>query len=408
MSDQTTVIESPNSLEDSSKGNGMRRANKLAIWIIGVLVIAALMSVVYTGELRNAVKKAQADSLDKDKYRVAGVVPPPIAKPAGPDVVIPPTLQHPVYVQGQAMPAQDPEWLKRRREAQAQAYQASLTADTDVPLSTRSPTQNEAQVPMPMVNGTIPPPPPQYGGGHGGEGAPPPVDPAEQAQQRAFLAAMDPNASPYLKHSKHEAISPFEIKAGSVIRGVMITGANSELPGQVSGQVLQDVYDSATGQHLLIPAGSRVVGTYDSAINSGQSRIFVAWQRIIFPDSSSITLESMPGADQSGLAGFKDQVNNHYVRTFGQAFLLSLFSAGIQLSQPRGAVSGTYNAQQIGAAAIGQQLGMLGMQIARKNLNMQPTLEIRPGFEFTIAVNKDIILPPWQGHPLASNVSNVE
>ena len=143
------------------------------------------------------------------------------------------------------------------------------------------------------------------------------------------------------------------------------------------------------------------MGTYDSAINGGQSRIFVAWQRIIFPDSSSITLDSMPGADQSGLAGFKDQVNNHYVRTFGQAFLLSLFSAGIQLSQPRGAVSGTYNAQQIGAAAIGQQLGMLGMQIARRNLQMQPTLEIRPGFEFTIAVNKDMMIEPWAGHPMA-------
>ena len=155
MSDQTTVIESPDLLESSSKGNGMRRANKLAIWIIGVLVIAALMSVVYTGELRNAVKKAQASSLDQDKYRVAGVVPPPIAKPAGPDVATPPTPPHPVYVQGQA-PAQDPEWLKRRREAQAQAYQASLTADTDVPLSS-SPSQNQAQVPMPMVNGTIPP-----------------------------------------------------------------------------------------------------------------------------------------------------------------------------------------------------------------------------------------------------------
>lgn len=383
-------------LESSDKGNGIRRANKLPIWIIGGLTIAVLMSIVYTGELKNAVKKAQAASADQDKYRVAGVVPPPIAKPAGPDVVIPPTPPHPVYVQGQAMPAQDPDWLKQQREAQAQAYRAALTADTDINLSSSTPRQNTQQGPMPTVNGTIPLLPQQYGG----EGAEPPPDPAEQAQQRAFLAAMDPNASPYLRHEKHQALSPFEIKAGSVIPGVMISGANSELPGQVMGQVKQDVFDSATGQHLLIPAGSRVVGTYDSAINSGQSRIFVAWNRIIFPDSSSITLDAMPGADQSGLAGFKDQVNNHYVRTFGQAFLLSLFSAGIQLSQPRGAVSGTYNAQQIGAAAIGQQLGMLGMQIARKNLNMAPTLEIRPGFEFTIAVNKDMIIPPWTGHPM--------
>ena len=394
------VIESPDALEGSDKGSGIVRANKLPIVIIGVLVIAVLMSIVYTGELRNAVKKAQAASSDQDKYRMSGLVQPPIAKPSGPDVVIPSAPPLPVYVQGQAMaPAQDPEWVKRQREAQAQAYRAALAADTDVNLSRSGPRQSEAQVPMPTVNGIIPPPPsPQ---GYGGEGTEPPVDPVKQAQQRAFLAAVDPNASPYLKHSKHQAISPFEIKAGSVIPGVMISGANSELPGQIIGQVKQDVYDSATGQHLLIPAGSRVVGTYDSAINNGQSRIFVAWQRIIFPDSSSISLDAMPGADQSGLAGFKDQVNNHYVRTFGQAFLLSLFAAGIQLSQPAGAVSGTYNAQQIGAAAIGQQMGMLGMQIARKNLNMQPTLEVRPGFEFTIAVNKDMIIPPWTGHPMA-------
>jgi type IV secretion system protein VirB10 len=188
----------------------------------------------------------------------------------------------------------------------------------------------------------------------------------------------------------------------------MVSGINSQLPGQCTGQVKQDVYDSATGQHLLIPAGAQLVCTYDSAINGGQERVFVAWTRINFPDGSSIILDSMPGADQSGLAGFKDQVNNHYVRTFGQAFLLSLFSAGIQLSQPRGAVQGTYNAQQIGAAAIGQQLGMLGMQIARRNLNMQPTLEIRPGFEFTIAVNKDMVLPPWQGHPMAQKIASRE
>ena len=392
---------SPNMLE-SPAGNGVRRLNRLPLMIIGALVTVVLMSFVYTGNLRSEMRKAQAASAEQDKYRVSGVVAPPIAKPAGPDVSISSPQQ--IYVQGQPQQAlmQEPEWEKRQREAKMQAYQAALTSPLggkNAESPRKLPAQQRVNVPMPTVSGTIPltPPPPQYGG----EGAEPQPDPAEQAQQRAFLAALDPNASTYLKHAKNPPLSPFEIKAGSVIPGVMISGANSELPGQITGQVKQDVYDSATGQHLLIPAGARLVGTYDSAINGGQSRIFVAWQRIIFPDSSSITLDSMPGADQSGLAGFKDQVNNHYVRTFGQAFLLSLFSAGIQLSQPRGAVQGTYNAQQIGAAAIGQQLGMLGMQIARRNLNMQPTLEIRPGFEFTIAVNKDMILPEWQGHPMA-------
>jgi type IV secretion system protein VirB10 len=358
------------------------------------------------------MKEAQAASSEQEKYRVAGVTEPPIAKPPGPDVIMPSVSTQQIYVQGQPQPVamQEPEWIKRQREAKMQAYQAALTADTEIASAStlRQPSQQQRTgsiqpPPMPTVNGTIPPPP-----GYGGEGGEPQPDPAQQAQERAFLASLSSNTSTYLQHTRKAPISPFEIKAGVVIPAVMVSGINSQLPGQCTGQVKQDVYDSATGQHLLIPAGAQLVCTYDSAINGGQERVFVAWTRINFPDGSSIILDSMPGADQSGLAGFKDQVNNHYVRTFGQAFLLSLFSAGIQLSQPRGAVQGTYNAQQIGAAAIGQQLGMLGMQIARRNLNMQPTLEIRPGFEFTIAVNKDMVLPPWQGHPMAQKIASRE
>jgi type IV secretion system protein VirB10 len=393
---------SPDYLEISSAGKGTKRLNNVPR--------AALMSIVSFVTLA-FVYAMSTNNLEWNRESKAEEVPtnlrpaePPVKRPPGPDVdMVASNISH-VPGQPNTVPMQEPEWIKRQREAQAQAYQAALNSGTEITNTVvpRQPAQQQqASAPMPTVNGTIPPPPP----GYGGEGGEPPVDPAEQAQQRAFLAAFDPNASPYLKHAKNPPISPFEIKAGSVIPGVMVSGINSQLPGQCTGQVKSDVYDSSTGQHLLIPAGSKAICTYDSAINSGQEYIFVAWTRIIFPDGSSITLDSMPGANQSGIAGFKDQVNNHYARTFGQAFLLSLFSAGIQLSQPRGAVQGTYNAQQIGAAAIGQQLGMLGMQIARRNLMMQPTLEIRPGFEFTIAVNKDMVLPPWQGHPMARNVA---
>jgi type IV secretion system protein VirB10 len=394
--------ESPDYL-DKTKPPATKKPNKLGLIILCGGGLLLLLIPLYTMQDKLLASMWETEQAAAELPRAIKAAVPPIKKPAGPDVEFPATASNTVYVQGQPMvaPAQEPEWVKRQREAQAQAYQAALASGIEMNIVPRNPSQQHTgripPPPMPTVNGTIPPPPPAYGG----EGAEPPVDPAQQAQERAFLAALDPNASPYLKHAKNPPISPFEIKAGSVIPGVMISGANSELPGQITGQVKQDVYDSATGQHLLIPAGSRLVGTYDSAINGGQSRIFVAWNRIVFPDSSSLTLDSMPGADQAGLAGFKDQVDNHYIRTFGQAFLLSLFSAGIQLSQPRGAVQGTYNAQQIGAAAIGQQLGQLGMQIARRNLYMQPTLEIRPGFEFTIAVNKDMVLPPWQGHPMA-------
>jgi type IV secretion system protein VirB10 len=255
---------------------------------------------------------------------------------------------------------------------------------------------------LPGTDGLIPPPPAAQGNY---EGAGEYQDVNQQQQKKAFFVGRGED-NHYLLRKREAPLSPYEIKAGSIIPGVMIGGVNSDLPGIIIGQVRQDVYDSATGQHLLIPAGARLVGTYDSEVSGGQERVLVAWNRIIYPDSSSITLDNMPGADRSGFAGFNDKVDNHYWRTFGNAFMLSLFSAGIQLSQPRGAVQGTYNSQQIMAAALGQQLGMLGMQQARRNLNMQPTLEIRPGYQFSIMITKDMIVEPWHGHPMARNVTD--
>ena len=400
MSESTVTAESPNYLEQPVESWGGKRFNlRIVYFIVGVvmIILSAFAVASYVRGEQRATDRAAAEIPN-----VSTVAQPPIKRPDGPDVNLP-AMPQPVYVEGQphmpSGPMQEPEWAKRKREAEMQAYQSALAAELDVTDGSanhfRDSQPHQANmVPMPPVNGTVPPPPPYRGEDGEMMGS---EDPAESAQKRAFLAAIDPNASTYLKKAKHPPISPFEIKAGWVIRGALISGINAELPGQIKAQVTQDVYDTATGQHLLIPVTSMLVGTYDSAISVGEESIFVAWQRIIFPDGSSISLDGMPGADQSGVAGFKDQVDNHYVRTFGQAFLLSLFSAGIQLSQPRGAVQGTYNAQQIGAAAIGQQLGQLGMQLARRNLNMQPTLKIRPGFEFTIAVNKDMAFEePWK------------
>ncbi len=204
----------------------------------------------------------------------------------------------------------------------------------------------------------------------------------------------------YLPTGRKPLVSPYEIKTGTIIPGVMIGGINSDLPGQIIGQVRENVWDTATGDHLLIPLGSRLVGTYDNQVTRGQSRVLVAWTRIIYPDGSSLDLGGMPGSDQAGYAGMKDKVNNHYWRVFGDAMMLSLFSAGIQLSQPEvDATNGnaTYTNQQIIAASIGQQLGQAGMQIVQKNMNIQPTLEIRPGYLFNVMVTKDIIVSPWKG-----------
>jgi type IV secretion system protein VirB10 len=219
------------------------------------------------------------------------------------------------------------------------------------------------------------------------------------AEKRAFLADRDPqtpggNTLP----SKREApVSPYEIKAGTVIPAIMVGGISSDLPGQIIGQVRENVYDTATGRYVLIPQGAQLVGTYDNSVTTGQQRVLVAWTRIIYPDASSIDLGKMPGADQSGLAGLKDRVNTHFWKAFGNALMLSVFSAGVQISQGGGNNSGNgLNAQQSIAAGLGQQLGQLGQELARRNARIQPTLEIRPGYQFTVMVTRDVVIRPWR------------
>ena len=188
--------------------------------------------------------------------------------------------------------------------------------------------------------------------------------------------------------------SRFEIRSGAVIPGVMISGVNSDLPGQIMGQVSQNVYDTATGKYLLIPQGTRLVGTYSSDVIYGQSAVLIAWQRLVFPDGKALDIGSMPGADSAGYAGFRDQVNNHYVRIFASALLMSGVTAGISYSQDRNSSSGTGYQQPTASSelsqALGQQLGQVTAQMIAKNLNIAPTLEIRPGYRFNIVVVKDL------------------
>lgn len=403
------VSESPNYFVTPTRGEGTKNLN----WKVKALVIGmgglVLMGVIYTFHERSLdIQHAAADDAEIKKVTIAL---PPVKKPPGPDVVMPasaPMAPGQPYAMGQnSMPVDEAAkqaQIKRLAELDAALKASAVVEKFGTNLSPKqaasTPTGYGSTAGV-RIDGTVPPPPSGRYGEETGFGS----GESDQDGKRAFLNAKN-DYSPYLKHTREQPLSQFEIKAGFFIPGIMLNGINSDLPGILVGQVRQNVYDSATGRILLIPAGARLVGTYDSAVSGGQERVLVAWNRIIFPDSSSVFLDTMPGADQNGIAGFNDQVNNHYLRTFGQAFMLSLFSAGMQLSQPRGSVQGTYNAQQIGAAALGQQMAQLGMQLARRNLNMQPTLEIRSGYIFDIMVNKDMILPPWQGHPMARNVAS--
>ena len=184
--------------------------------------------------------------------------------------------------------------------------------------------------------------------------------------------------------------SPYELRAGFVLPAIMISGINSDLPGQVMAQVAQDVYDTPSGHYLLIPQGSRLVGSYSSDVAYGQSRMLIAWQRIVFPDGKAMDIGSMPGADSAGYTGFKDRVNNHYLRVFSSAFLMSAVVAGITLSQDDGSRSDSQRASDALSEAVGQQLGQVTAQMIAKNLNIAPTLAIRPGYRFNVIATKDL------------------
>ena len=225
-------------------------------------------------------------------------------------------------------------------------------------------------------------------------------DTNEQDRKKGFLAeASSQPDSEWLPEAKKAMIGKYEIKAGSVIPGVLISGINSDLPGMIIAQVSQNVFDTKSGARVLIPQGTRIVGTYDSGVTYGQKRALVVWNRIIFPDATSLTLKGMPGSDAAGFAGFADQVDNHYWKIFGSAAAMSVFSAAAQLSQPQQQNSnGNNNAPTMGqtmAASLGQQLGQVGSQMAQKNMAVQPTIVIRPGYEFDIMITRDIVLDPY-------------
>ena len=194
--------------------------------------------------------------------------------------------------------------------------------------------------------------------------------------------------------------SPYTVQTTFVIPATLISGINSSLPGKIFGQVSQDVYDTATGKHMLVPQGTKLEGAYSSDVAYGQASVLVAWQRLVFPDGKTMDIGAMPGSNAAGYAGFTDQVNNHYVRLFSSALLMSAITAGVALSQSQNQVAGTFGApttSSVLSATLGQQLGRVTAQLISKNLNISPTLEIRPGYRFNVTVTKDMVFnKPYQ------------
>lgn len=197
----------------------------------------------------------------------------------------------------------------------------------------------------------------------------------------------------YLMASRTKPLSPLEIKQGTVIPAIMISGVNSDLPGQLIAQISQDVWDTATGQYLLIPQGSKLFGVYDSHVTYGQNRVLVAWTRIIYPDGSALDLGGMSGVDQAGYSGFKDRVNHHYARIFGSAILMSGIGIAPMLAAGDDQNAYVTTAKERATTQFAADMASVSKSIIQKNLNIQPTIEIRPGYRFNVMVNKDVIFP---------------
>ncbi|MGY3235582.1 type IV secretory pathway VirB10-like protein [Bradyrhizobium sp. USDA 4448] len=191
--------------------------------------------------------------------------------------------------------------------------------------------------------------------------------------------------------------SPYIVQAGTVIPGALITGIRSDLPGQITAQVIENIFDTPTGRFLLVPQGARLIGIYDSQVTFGQSRVLLVWTRLIMPNGRSIVLERQPGADTAGYAGLEDQVDNHWGELFKAAALSTFLAVGTELgagSDTNSNDSALIQALRHGAS---DSLNQTGQQVVRRGLNIQPTLTVRPGFPVRVLVNRDLILTPYRG-----------
>lgn len=211
---------------------------------------------------------------------------------------------------------------------------------------------------------------------------------SDHAGKRNFLRTSE-GALPESGHRVTQLTSPYVVQAGSVIPAALITGIRSDLPGTIIAQVTQNVYDSVTGRHLLIPQGSRLIGEYDSQVSFGQNRVLLAWDRLILPDGRSVQLDRLLGADAAGYSGLQDRVNEHWRGVFRAALISTLLSVGTGAGH-----AGDNDLIRALRQGTSESIGRTGQDLVRRQMNVQPTLTIRPGFQLRVIVTRDIVMAP--------------
>lgn len=409
---------SPQSLTSRPQHKGLIKYGKKPIYIaIGIIALALIVLIwsvqVSTDKSQEAAQKRSTPVSTSKKQPLISTegeqtgLATPTKEEVQPEVPIAP--QPPITVIQQPKP--DPDYLARKRELESlrkqrtAALQSALAAPMriSVPAQSRttassagsspaSPSRSArsdiyARHPVPgMPNATEPNPNDHYD---------------ERKEKEQFLSTRAQPDSQWILANNRIAGQPFEVKTGTVIPGIMISGINSDLPGQIIAQVSRNVYDTALGEHLLIPQGSRFYGVYDSRVAMGQTRLLVAWNRLIFPDGSSITLGAMPGTDMAGLAGFHGDVNNHYLRIFGSAAIMSLVSGGMAYGLDSMKNTSQTNdkptLQDEMGTALSSQLGQTSLSLLQRNMQIKPELALEPGYCFNMIVTKDIVFDrPYQ------------
>ena len=217
-------------------------------------------------------------------------------------------------------------------------------------------------------------------------------DTTEQTRKLSFLKA-GPEKEIYNPHGLQKPASPYQLMAGTIIAASLVSGLNSDLPGFVIAQVTENIYDSVSGRFLLIPQGSRLVGKYDNVVAFGQERALVVWQRIILPDGTSIVIDNLPATDTGGYAGLADQVDLHTWKLLKGIALATVLGVGSQLA------FGSSDSDLVKALQQSTQstTNRAGQRLVERNLNVQPTITVRPGWPLRVIVHKDIVLRPYRG-----------
>ena len=218
-----------------------------------------------------------------------------------------------------------------------------------------------------------------------------------QTQKNNFLQNTQTQGDVYNQYNMITPKSPYEVQAGTIVAANLLTAINTSLPGDIISQVRQDVYDSVSGKYLLIPKGSKLLGKYDSSVAYGQERILIGFDRIVRPDGSSIQLSNFTGSDAAGSSGLMAGVDNHWSKILGAATISTMLSFGAGVAADHNSGSNPYypGAQQSGIAGAASGISQTGQTITNRAIDIQPTLTVPAGFNFTVIVNKDMILKPY-------------